>query len=257
MYEPVKGLLLALLKVPPEPVDPMGDVRSLRVFRAAPGYLRYLMLGWSISQLAVLVAASIAFGSALVGATAASSSATPVAIVYVLGAVAVVVLLVQACLTFFSLRLNYEMRWYKVTDRSLRIRSGIWNVHEMTMTFANVQNINVTQGPLERLFGISDVRVESAGGGAKVTAHGKGPSGDSDNLHLAVFRGVDNPEEIRNLMLQRLQRARDAGLGDPDDARTRREGHADGVTSAETRQVCAALRDEAKALRAAMSRQAG
>ena len=46
MYEPLKAALLSLLKVPPEPHDPMGDVHSLRVFRAAPGYLRYITVGW-------------------------------------------------------------------------------------------------------------------------------------------------------------------------------------------------------------------
>ena len=254
MYEPAKAALLQVLKVPPEPLDPMGDVRSLRVFRAAPGYLRYLVLRWSISQIFVLVPVTLAFGSAFIGATAASSSATPPTIVLVLGGVGAVVYLAQACFTFFSLRLLYEMRWYKVTDRSLRIRSGIWDVHEMTMTFANVQNINVTQGPIERLFGISDVRVESAGGGgaSSHSAHGKG--GGGANLHLAVFRGVDNPEQIRDLMLERVQRVRDSGLGDPDDARPHAADHAGIIDGAGMLPVLAALRDEAKALRAAMSR---
>ena len=54
MYEHVKSSLLWLLRVPPEPHDPMGDVQSLRVFRAAPGYLRYITLGWFIAQLALL-----------------------------------------------------------------------------------------------------------------------------------------------------------------------------------------------------------
>ena len=127
-------------------------------------------------------------------------------------------LLCEVLLTYFSLRLNYEMRWYKVTDRSLRIRAGVWNVHEMTMTFANIQNISITQGPLERLFGISDVRVETAGGGGASGSHGQG-SGIGSNLHVAVFRGVDTPEQIRDLMLDRLRQVRSTGLGDPDDVR--------------------------------------
>ena len=133
-----------------------------------------------------------------------------------LGLLALLVFAGQAALTYFSLRLHYEMRWYKVTDRSLRIRAGIWNVREMTMTFANVQNISITQGPLERLFGIWDVRVETAGGGSQRGAHGHG-EGFGANLHTAVFRGVDDAEPIRDMMLARLRRARGAGLGDLDD----------------------------------------
>ena len=55
MYEGTKSVLLGLVRVPPEPHDPMGDVQSLRVFRAAPGYLRYITVGWAITQAALLL----------------------------------------------------------------------------------------------------------------------------------------------------------------------------------------------------------
>jgi hypothetical protein len=135
------------------------------------------------------------------------------------------------------------MRWYKVTDRSLRIRTGVWNVSETTMTFDNIQNITVTQGPLERLFGISDVRVTTAGGG-EAAAQKKGGHGGGQNLHLGVFRGVDNPDEIRDLMLARLKRLRDTGLGDPTDV------HAHAAASDDDwPQLLEAFRNEAAALR--------
>jgi uncharacterized membrane protein YdbT with pleckstrin-like domain len=142
------------------------------------------------------------------------------------------------------------MRWYKVTDRSLRIRAGVWNVHEMTMTFANVQNITISQGPLERLFGISDVKVDTAGGGGSSGSHG---NAEGLNLHVATFRGVDNPEEIRDLMLQRLRRLRDAGLGDLDDAPGLKGApvYDPAFGTTETLLVLAAFRDEARALRRA------
>jgi len=246
MYDRVKSTLLWLLRVPPEPHDPMGDVHSLRVFRAAPGYLRYLTLAWALSEIGILL------GGLLVFIPLAIAAATGLAVILTtaLGLVAAMIFLGQAGLTFFSLRLNYEMRWYKVTDRSLRIRAGVWNVHEMTMTFANVQNITISQGPLERLFGISDVKVDTAGGGGGSGSHGKG---EGPNLHVATFRGVDNPEEIRDLMLKRLRRLRDAGLGDLDDARALRRApvYAPALGSSETLQLLAAFRDEARALRRA------
>ena len=245
MYERLKSTLLWLLKVPPEPHDPMGDVHSLRVFRAAPGYLHYITIGWLITQLAILLSGGLIFIPLLV-ASAASGFASVVVIV--LAVFAAAVFIVQAGITFFSLRLNYEMRWYKVTDRSLRIRAGIWNLHEMTMTFANVQNITISQGPLERLFGISDVKVDTAGGGKD-----SGPPGQAggSNLHVATFRGVDNPEAIRDLMLQRLRLLRDAGIGDPDDASHAKTGavHSSVLVGTETLTLLAAFRDEARALR--------
>jgi membrane protein YdbS with pleckstrin-like domain len=246
MYERVKSTLLWLLKVPPEPHDPMGDVHSLRVFRAAPGYLRYITIAWALWELAILLSGLLLF----IPLAIATATGLAAILVTALGLLAAVLFLAQAGVSFFSLRLNYEMRWYKVTDRSLRIRAGVWNVHEMTMTFANVQNITISQGPIERLFGISDVRVDTAGGGGSSGPHGKA---EGLNLHVATFRGVDNPEEIRDLMLQRLRHLRDAGLGDLDDASGLRGApvHDPALGSTETLQVLSAFRDEARALRRA------
>jgi membrane protein YdbS with pleckstrin-like domain len=247
MYESIKVRLLWLLRVPPEPLDPMGDVHSLRVFRAAPGYLRYMLVGWLFAQAGLVVGLLTAdVPLALFGATS-RPAAVLAGLVMALG---LLVFVIQLVVSYFTLRLNYEMRWYKVTDRSLRIRSGVWNVSEMTMTFDNIQNITVTQGPLERFFGISDVKVATAGGGDAGAQAKSGHSGS--NLHLGVFRGVDNPDEIQDLMLARLRRLRDTGLGDPTDD----HGHEAPVAGShamlpdELTRMLQALRDEAAALHA-------
>ena len=51
-------------------------------------------------------------------------------------------------------------------------------VLETTITFENIQNVTVQQGPLQRLFGIADVRVDTAGGGGggPHSQHGGGAS---------------------------------------------------------------------------------
>ena len=120
----------------------------------------------------------------------------------------------QIPFTFIAARLEYELRWYIVTDRSLRIRAGLVSLQESTMSFANIQQVEVRQGPFQRLLGIADVRVQSAGGG------GGGPKGAhvEDSLHTGVFHGVENAHEIRDLILERLKAFRETGLGDPDDA---------------------------------------
>ena len=127
-----------------------------------------------------------------------------------------VIYLVQLPLTYAVRRLDYEMRWYVVTDRSLRIRTGVWNVQEITMSFANLQQVEVTQGPLQRLLGLADVKVQSAGGS---DSRSEGRHGAGDSLHTGHFHGVDNATEIRDLVLDRLKRYRESGLGDPEEAR--------------------------------------
>ena len=131
--------------------------------------------------------------------------------------------LLQLPFTFAAVRLDWELRWYIVTDRSLRIRAGIWALQESTMSFANLQQVEVSQGPVQRLLGIADVRVQSAGGGSG----GEHDKGADESLHTGVFHGVDNAQEIRDLVLERLRQFRQAGLGDPD------EHHAASVASGE------------------------
>jgi hypothetical protein len=125
-----------------------------------------------------------------------------------------VLYLVQIPVTYALMRLDYEQRWYIVTDRSLRLRTGIWKVREMTMSFANLQQIAVSQGPLQRLLGLADVRVQSAGGGS---AQPGDPTPGQRSLHTGHFHAVDNAEEIRDLIVERLRLFRETGLGDPDE----------------------------------------
>ncbi|MBI2686300.1 MAG: PH domain-containing protein [Acidobacteria bacterium] len=141
--------------------------------------------------------------------------------------------------SFFLQRLDYEMRWYIVTDRSLRIRDGIWNVEELTMTFANIQDLRITAGPIQGWLGLADLEVSSAGGGGG----GGAKHGVRDGSHIARFAGVDNAVEIRDLIQDRLRRYRDAGLGDPGSPQA----------PASTEEAAAELLAEAKALRAAVS----
>ena len=144
--------------------------------------------------------------------------------------------------------LDFELRWYIVTDRSLRIREGITSVREKTMTFANIQNIVVRQGPLQRLLGIADVEVRNAGGGSSDESSGE--KHGNDPVHVGYFRGVDDADSIRNLLLEGVRRQRDAGLGDPDDT-ARAAQHPDAEDA--LGDAALLLLREAKALRAAMT----
>ncbi|MFO1500161.1 MAG: PH domain-containing protein [Verrucomicrobiota bacterium] len=111
-----------------------------------------------------------------------------------------------------AVRLDYEMRRYLVTDRSLRIRSGLWKVQEMTMSFANLQQVMVSQGPLQCCLALLTSGPPAGGGGSGEAQHGQ-----TDTMHTGVFHGVEQVVEIRDLILKRLRHFRDTGLGDPDE----------------------------------------
>lgn len=156
---------------------------------------------------------------------------------------------VQLPFTYLVARLDYEMRWYMVTDRSLRIRHGVWKISESTMSFANIQQVVVSQGPLQRLLGLSDVKVQSAGGGGggeKHEQHGH------DDMHLGLFHSVTNGSEIRDLILERLRRFRESGLGDPEEKNAPLPLVAPAVGSPELLAAAHELAAEAKALRVSL-----
>ncbi|HEX2862421.1 MAG TPA: PH domain-containing protein [Lacunisphaera sp.] len=158
--------------------------------------------------------------------------------------------ILQLPLTFLLARMDYDLRWYLVTDRSLRIRHGVWKISESTMSFANIQQVVVSQGPLQRLLGLSDVKVQSAGGGGGEKEEEQG----SDDMHVGLFHSVTNPAEIRDLIQDRLRRFRESGLGDPDE-KTQPLAALTAETSVDTAdllQAAAELAAEARALRASL-----
>jgi uncharacterized membrane protein YdbT with pleckstrin-like domain len=215
MSERFREWLLGLLRVPREPTVPAG-ARTIRIFRAAPNYFRYRLLLWGLTQLGVL--AGLIAGLFFLYQVQRSIS-QPVVVFFLRGAeiLAWITFLLQIPVSIVALRLDFDMRWYILADRSLRIREGIFSLHEKTMTFANIQQITIRQNPLQRLLGISDVNVRSAGGGAAQGSGGKEVH-LGEAMHEAYFRGVDNAEEIRSAIRDRVRHHRDAGLGDPDEA---------------------------------------
>jgi uncharacterized membrane protein YdbT with pleckstrin-like domain len=224
MVERLSSGVERLLKVPPPPQPPAGSAESTRIFRAARGFLYRRIVEWTLAQLGALTGIFFSFSFA-------ASEWIPDRVTFFLGSyvrffelAALGLFAAQVVFSFLVLLLDYRLRYYIVTDRSLRIREGILRVKEQTVSFANIQNVSVRQGPLQRLLGIADVEIRTAGGGDK------GDDSDgSDNLHRAVFKGVDNAGEIRDIIRADLRRLRDSGLGD--------EEPAEAVDPAETEDV--------------------
>lgn len=210
----IRETVLRALKVPPEPQIPLGS-REVLTFRAARNFYKYNLVLWALGQVSALL--GIVGGLAFLNIASGKIDSRVILTLMQLGEVfGVAVYVAQVPVTLVVRQLDYSMRWYIVTDRSLRIREGVSRVREKTMTFANIQNMTIRQGPLQRLLGIADLEVRSAGGGAARSENPKHHNLGED-MHVAYFRGVDNGEEIRDLIRQRAQSSRGSGLGDPDE----------------------------------------
>ncbi len=214
----VKSTVLRLLRVPPEPDPPVGDPGSVRVFRASPTYFRYKLIGWGLGQIGTLV--GLVVGLVLLGFITERFSGWVALALAAAEVFAWVAFLAQVPFTLAALRLDYELRWYMLSDRALRIREGIFKTREQTMTFANIQQISIREGPIQRLLGIADVEVRTAGGGGSSSDEQTG-----DDMHRGFFRGVEDGEAIRDAIRQRVREYRDSRRGPgADDPRTAASG---------------------------------
>jgi len=240
VYQGVWVALVRLFRVPDEPPTlPSTPHHPARSFRPAPGFLRYLkFIFWLVLLIIDLL---ILFAFVII----ASISLTA-------GAILLVPLLIVAILpdiiAFIAIHLRYDTTWYVLTDRSLRIRRGIWNITETTITFENIQSVTINQGPLQRHFAVADVQIETAGGGGGGGGGGK-PGHAGASSHTGIIEGIDNAAEVRDLIMARVRASRSAGLGDerpdhlplPEAAAEPRWTSAHLALVRETRDLCAAL----------------
>ena len=233
MYGPLKSLALRAMRAPEEPPEaPAGSHASIRIHRASPRYLSYRLLGFWIT----LGIGAFAFAAGAIACLVAGQLIGLLVLSLVSPFLATFFFVL-----YFVVRIDYDMRYYIVTDRSMRVREGAVTVKEMTITYANVQNLRVVQGPLMRVFGIWNLEVDTAGGGGAAGPHGAGAK-----THSICMAGIENAHEVRDRVLDHLRaRGLGTGLGDLDDE------HAAALGSEELVAALRAVRESASRLRTA------
>ena len=205
LYNGIWLLLVELFRVPKTPptlpVSPTAGAADS--FKPAPGFMRYLkfkfwfflvvidlsiLIGWIILLIVVPIAGLL------------------------LAIPALLIAVVPDIFAFVAIHLRYDTTWYVISDRSMRLRRGIWIIHETTITFENIQNLKIQQGPVQRYFGISDLIVETAGGGA--SSHSDSTDRSLLIANRGIFEGVANTDQLQARILKRLRAVKSTGLGD-------------------------------------------
>jgi membrane protein YdbS with pleckstrin-like domain len=207
VYRGVWAVLAEWFKVPRKPPTLLAlGGEGVESFRPSPGFLDYLKFQFWIALLAIDLALFIFWIVLLVNEPLAGILLAPVFFV---------VAVLPDILAYVALHLRYDTTWYVMSGRSLRIRRGIWIIRETTITFENVQNVELKQGPLQRYFGIANLIVQTAGGSGAKPQHGQ------TNPHLGLIEGIDDAKRIRDVIMSRVRLSRRAGLGDehPDEGR--------------------------------------
>jgi uncharacterized membrane protein YdbT with pleckstrin-like domain len=202
VYRGLWGVLVQYLRVPKGPPGvPPGAGEVLRSIKPAIGFLKYLKFQFWILLVAIDVCIITLWVVILVANPLVGLLTAPI-----FWGVAII----PDVIAFAAIHVRYDTTWYLVTERGVRIRRGVWLLRENTITFENVQNVEVKQGPVQRYFGISDLVIQTAGGGGAAGPHGQ----QGASSHHGLLEGINDAAALRDLIMEKALASRGAGLGD-------------------------------------------
>ena len=88
----------------------------------------------------------------------------------------------------------YKSLEYVIDSDSIKAKRGVFWRKRVTVPFTKITNIDVTQGPVQRMFDIGTVHVQTAGAG--------GPQGAQAELKLLGVRDLD---EVKDTIMERAR----------------------------------------------------
>ncbi len=83
---------------------------------------------------------------------------------------------------------------YLISDEHVLVEKGVWWQRKTTIPFEKITNVDRTQNPFERIYGIGKVHCQTAGAGGSQGAKAE-----------AVISGVKNLSEIQEELEQRIR----------------------------------------------------
>lgn len=107
----------------------------------------------------------------------------------------------------------YRSLEYSIADDAIRCNSGVFWKRRVTAPYSKVTNVDIAQGPVQRLYGVGSVHVQTAG-----SSYAQGGAAE------LTFFGVRNLEGVREAIMSRVKAA---GGGAPRPAGPERAAPAD------------------------------
>ncbi len=201
VYRGIWAVLAHLFRVPkaaPRLSKEMSD--NLQVFHPSRQYLKYMKAYFWVALVVIDVAIFVVW---LIIYWASPTTGI------LLSLPALVIAVLPDIIAYIAIHLRFDTIWYAISDRGLYVRRGIWIITEHTITLENIQNVSVRRGPIEQLFGISTVVIETAGSSASGEEEGVFAVGNQ-----TIMVGLDNAAEISEMLLKHVRQSASAGLGD-------------------------------------------
>jgi membrane protein YdbS with pleckstrin-like domain len=147
-------------------------------FKPAPRFRAYYFL-----SLIIVVVFLVAF-AILPAALAGAPLPVILGIALVISAIAV---FVGAWIPMY-----YQSILYHLTPTEMTWRRGVWFRQTGIVPYNRITNVDIIQGPVMRYFGISDLRIQTAGYSAQPQAEIK-------------LMGIEEPEPLRELIMAQVR----------------------------------------------------
>jgi len=116
-----------------------------------------------------------------------------------LSAFAIIMVLIAIWIAAFYRRLKYA-----IEDDEVKAAKGVFWKKNVTVPFMKITNVDVTQGPIQRLFRIGTIKVQTAGAG--------GAQGAKPEL---VFIGIRDLEGVKETIMERVRGRKFEGREEP------------------------------------------
>lgn len=163
-------------------------------YKMDPKYVWYHLLRIILE---LLLVALVFLGSIIFSLTSAGFSMVLIPIL--------VVGIVFFALGYVWSRLVYHFYQYELRDDEFRKEYGVFNKKYASIPYDRIQNVDISRTLLQRIFGISEIRIQTAGQSGKVSAEGRLPG-------LSRNDAEDLREKLLEVSRKRRMKSQQDGL---------------------------------------------
>ncbi|MEW5759944.1 MAG: PH domain-containing protein [Candidatus Thermoplasmatota archaeon] len=114
-----------------------------------------------------------------------------------LGGLAILIIL----LPMIWAKMYYASYWYEIKDAEIVVESGVWFRKKSIIPFKRIQNVNVVQGPLMRLWDLKSIQIETAGAVAPQAASGVTGTGFVEGQ----IPGPEEPDKLADEIIEKVK----------------------------------------------------
>jgi uncharacterized membrane protein YdbT with pleckstrin-like domain len=183
-------------------IDPKWITRRMMSNIAGSGCCLVILIAFSLFPLLM------SFGSPFESLFGMGSILENPFTLVVLGLIGLIVLIFLY--RYFWAKAHVRNFSYQITGTHIIIQRGVFSKRRDSIPFSRIQNISVTSGFFDRMFGLSNVQIETAGGSGMVYPMGK--RGRAAMSAEGFIPGQTNPQFIES-KIREMVKKHDSGGG--------------------------------------------